>query len=44
MPTRCTFDHAESVDDVALCFPVMRELRPHLADAQELVQIGRAHV
>lgn len=38
MPTRCTFDHAESVDDVALCFPVMRELRPHLADAQELVR------
>ena len=29
--------HAESGEEVAACFPVMRELRPHLADAAELV-------
>lgn len=29
--------HAESDAEIAACFPVMRELRPHLADADELV-------
>ncbi len=38
MPTPYTFAHAESEDDIASCFPVMRELRPHLSNAQELVQ------
>lgn len=28
--------HAESDDDIAACFPVLRQLRPHLADAAEL--------
>ncbi|HEY8288412.1 MAG TPA: GNAT family N-acetyltransferase [Acetobacteraceae bacterium] len=30
--------HAESAADIAACFPVMHELRPHLADAAELVE------
>ena len=29
--------HAESDADTAACFPVMVQLRPHLADADELV-------
>jgi GNAT superfamily N-acetyltransferase len=29
--------HAESDAEIAACFPVMHELRPHLADADELV-------
>jgi GNAT superfamily N-acetyltransferase len=29
---------ARSAADVAACFPVMRELRPHLADAAELTE------
>ena len=29
--------HAESDADIAACFPVMVQLRPHLADADELV-------
>lgn len=30
--------HAESEAEIAACFPVMRELRPHLVDAAELVE------
>lgn len=30
--------HAESDEEVAACFPVMKDLRPHLADAEELVR------
>ncbi|HJU30795.1 MAG TPA: GNAT family N-acetyltransferase [Hyphomicrobiaceae bacterium] len=33
-----TFRHAESDQEVAACFPVMKDLRPHLADADELVR------
>lgn len=29
--------HAESDADIAACFPVLRELRPHLTDAAELL-------
>ncbi len=29
--------HADTDADVAACFPVMQELRPHLASAEELV-------
>src|SRR5262249_9205372 len=29
--------HAETAAEVAACFPVMAQLRPHLADADELV-------
>lgn len=32
-----TLRHAESVADIAACFPVMRELRPHIADAEEFL-------
>ena len=32
-----TFRHAETDAEIAACFPTMRELRPHLADAAELV-------
>ena len=30
--------HAESEAEIAACFPVMRELRPHLVAAAELVE------
>lgn len=30
--------HAESDAELAACFPVMRELRPHLSDPAEFVQ------
>ena len=30
--------HAESDADIAACFPVMVQLRPHLANAEELVE------
>jgi ribosomal protein S18 acetylase RimI-like enzyme len=30
--------HAESTAEIAACFPVMRELRPHLRSAEELVE------
>ena len=30
--------HAESDVELTACFPVMRELRPHLSDAAEFVQ------
>ena len=34
--------HAEDDAEIAACFPVMRALRPHLADAAELVaRVGR---
>lgn len=33
-----TLRHADSEADIAACFPVMQELRPHLADAAELVE------
>lgn len=29
--------HAETDDEIAACFPVMVQLRPHLADAGEMV-------
>jgi GNAT superfamily N-acetyltransferase len=32
-----TLRHAESEQEVAACFPVMAQLRPHLADAAEFV-------
>ncbi len=32
-----TFRHAETEPDLVACFPVMRELRPHLADAREFL-------
>jgi GNAT superfamily N-acetyltransferase len=33
-----TFRHAETDAEIAACFPTMHELRPHLADAAELVE------
>lgn len=34
--------HAENDEEIAACFPVMVQLRPHLADAAELVaRVGR---
>jgi hypothetical protein len=34
--------HAETDEEIAACFPVMVQLRPHLADAAELVgRVGR---
>jgi GNAT superfamily N-acetyltransferase len=30
--------HAESTAEIAACFPVMRELRPHLRSSEELVE------
>jgi ribosomal protein S18 acetylase RimI-like enzyme len=33
-----TLRHAETDEDVAACFPVMLDLRPHIADAQELIR------
>jgi GNAT superfamily N-acetyltransferase len=35
--TAPTIHIAESDDQIAACFPVMHELRPHLKDADELV-------
>jgi ribosomal protein S18 acetylase RimI-like enzyme len=36
--------HAETDEEIAACFPVMVQLRPHLADAAELVaRVGRQH-
>jgi GNAT superfamily N-acetyltransferase len=36
--------HAESEAAIAACFPTMRELRPHLASAEELVErVARQH-
>jgi GNAT superfamily N-acetyltransferase len=32
-----TFRHAESEQELVACFPVMRELRPHLADVREFL-------
>ncbi|MGE0418561.1 MAG: N-acetyltransferase family protein [Acetobacteraceae bacterium] len=29
--------HADTADDIAACFPVMHDLRPHLTDAAELI-------
>ena len=34
---RAVLRHAESDAEIAACFPVMRQLRPHLSDAAELV-------
>ena len=34
---RITIRHAETEADIGLCFPVMRELRPHLADSAAFV-------
>lgn len=37
-----TLRHAESEEEIAACFPVMVQLRPHLANAAELVaRVGR---
>lgn len=36
--SQVTLGHAESDDEVAACFGTMHELRPHLADAAELVE------
>ena len=34
--------HADTEAEIASCFPVMAQLRPHLADAEELVaRVGR---
>lgn len=30
--------HADTTEEVAACFPVMAQLRPHLADAAELAE------
>ena len=30
--------HAEGTAQIAACFPVMRELRPHLRSAEELIE------
>lgn len=36
--------HAETDAEIAACFPVMVQLRPHLADAAELVErVARQH-
>ena len=36
--------HADGASDIAACFPVMVQLRPHLADADELVaRVARQH-
>ena len=35
--TQFVFRHAETDTEIASCFPVMVQLRPHLADANELV-------
>ena len=32
--------HAESDEEVAACFPVMKDLRPHLADAEVVMGGG----
>lgn len=37
-PTRPILRHAEGRADLAACFAVMRELRPHLAGAAEFVE------
>ena len=36
--TSITLRHAETDGEIAACFPTMRELRPHLADAAELME------
>jgi GNAT superfamily N-acetyltransferase len=37
-----TLRHAETDEEIAACFPVMAQLRPHLADAAELIaRVGR---
>ena len=36
--TPVTLRHAETDGEIAACFPTMRELRPHLAGAAELVE------
>ena len=42
--TPVTFRHAETDAEIAACFPTMHELRPHLADATELVErVRRQH-
>jgi ribosomal protein S18 acetylase RimI-like enzyme len=39
-----TLRHAESDTEIAACFPVMRELRPHLTGADELVSRVRGQM
>ena len=36
--TPVTLRHAETDGEITACFPTMHELRPHLADAAELVE------
>jgi len=37
-----TMRHAETEADIALCFPLMRELRPHLSGVEEfIVRVNR---
>lgn len=36
--TASVLQHAESEEEVAACFPLMAVLRPHLADASDLIQ------
>lgn len=36
--TDITLRHAQTTVEIAACFPVMRELRPHLRSAEELVE------
>ena len=43
-PRELQLRHAESKADIAACFPVMAQLRPHLADPAELVtRVARQH-
>ena len=35
---RIRLRHAESESDILACYPVMRELRPHLASAEEFLE------
>ena len=36
------FRHAETAADIAACFPAMRQLRPHLTDAEAFsARVGR---
>ena len=35
--------HAETDGEISACFPVMRSLRPHLANAEELCERVRRH-
>ena len=36
--TEMVLGHAETAAEIAACFPVMAQLRPHLSDSEELVR------